>query len=356
LRRRSDPLVLCLWLCLSRTASAYDPPGLTLETGSPDALCPDLGQTREAVKRRLGSLEVAGRRGWRVRYTIGHAPEGNPRDFVRLELFTPEGALELARDLPMRGESCSTMAEVIALVLDRHFRSLSLEDHSSSSSALPDASELSTESDSAVIDETPKEVGAPSAPVTSARVVSRPSRHTTAAGAATPGRSSLILTAELSETTHGSRQALGLRGLAGLGRNLHFGGMVSFDLAHETQALRRGGRVEASSSQTRAFLAWGLPFGPLLTYAGPGFGLRLQRGQAEDLPRSTDLFRAIWTGGLEAGLAVHIERRFVIQAAGALELTLRPLSGKYYVEDEEVLRPSSIQGWVGLGAGYAFYP
>jgi hypothetical protein len=63
-----------------------DVAGFTLETGSPDALCPELETAREVAQRRLGSLVVEGRRGWHARYTIAHAPDGLPRDFVRLEL------------------------------------------------------------------------------------------------------------------------------------------------------------------------------------------------------------------------------------------------------------------------------
>jgi len=73
--------VALLW---ASEASARESGGFTLETGSPDALCPELEMTREIVARRLGSLIVEGRKGWLGRYTIGHAPAGNPRDFVRL--------------------------------------------------------------------------------------------------------------------------------------------------------------------------------------------------------------------------------------------------------------------------------
>src|SRR5690242_17602895 len=98
--------------------------GLRIETGSPDALCPELESTRAAVRRRLGELVVPDGPGFVARYTIGHAPAGTPRDFVRLELRGSDGLVLLERDLPLEGESCSTMAEVIALVLDRYFRAL----------------------------------------------------------------------------------------------------------------------------------------------------------------------------------------------------------------------------------------
>src|SRR5690606_25269599 len=122
--RRLVAVALGLGLELGTGVARATSPGLSVETGSPDALCPDLNRTREAVGRRLGALEVPSGRGWRARYTIGHAPEGSPRDFVRLELFAPDGRVRLTRNLPLGSDSCSAMADVIALVLDRYFRSL----------------------------------------------------------------------------------------------------------------------------------------------------------------------------------------------------------------------------------------
>src|SRR5262249_7409810 len=55
---------------------------------------------------------------------IVHAPEKDG-DRVRLELFDPKGDRKLERDLPLAGESCSTMSQVVALVLERYFSDLS---------------------------------------------------------------------------------------------------------------------------------------------------------------------------------------------------------------------------------------
>jgi hypothetical protein len=98
-------------------------PGLRVETGSPDALCPDLAAAQAAVMARLGVVGVNGHAGWTARYTSWHAPD-QEGDFVRLEVTDPSGIQRLVRDLPLAGESCSTMAQVIALVLDRYFREL----------------------------------------------------------------------------------------------------------------------------------------------------------------------------------------------------------------------------------------
>src|SRR5262245_66007578 len=72
--------------------------GIVVETDSPDAHCPDLHQTREAVGSRLGTIEGTG---WRARYTIVHDQGEIPRDFVLLELTSPEGETRLRRELPI---------------------------------------------------------------------------------------------------------------------------------------------------------------------------------------------------------------------------------------------------------------
>jgi hypothetical protein len=43
---------------------------------------------------------------------------------VRLELLDPAGTRRLLRDLPRQGESCATLSQAIALVVERYFREL----------------------------------------------------------------------------------------------------------------------------------------------------------------------------------------------------------------------------------------
>lgn len=96
---------------------------LSVETGSPDALCPALKQTTDAIHARLGTLKSE-QPGWRARYTVGHAPGTGQGDFIRLELFDPNQRLQLARELPVGHASCSTLAQSIAIVLSGYFESL----------------------------------------------------------------------------------------------------------------------------------------------------------------------------------------------------------------------------------------
>ena len=95
--------------------------GLHVETSTPDALCPDLGQVREAAQARLGDIEADG--AWRASYALIHRPDRDEAgDVVRLELHDPMGRLRLRRDLPRAGESCAALAGALVVVLDAYFR------------------------------------------------------------------------------------------------------------------------------------------------------------------------------------------------------------------------------------------
>jgi hypothetical protein len=90
--------------------------GLSVDSPSPDALCPPLEETRQAVAARLGNVELEGT--WQARYVLVHRAQG---DFVSLSLRDPDGVLRMERQLPVQGGSCATLSRVIALVLERFF-------------------------------------------------------------------------------------------------------------------------------------------------------------------------------------------------------------------------------------------
>lgn len=90
--------------------------GLSVDSLSPDALCPPLEETRQAVAARLGSVELEGT--WHATYLLVHRTQG---DFVSLSLRDPNDVLRLKRELPVQGGSCTTLSRVIALVLERFF-------------------------------------------------------------------------------------------------------------------------------------------------------------------------------------------------------------------------------------------
>jgi hypothetical protein len=118
-------LLACLTGCtVGRAAHAAESSvDLSVETGSPDALCPDLAATRRAVHDRIGQLALEGEQRWVARYTIGHAPSGGG-DYVQLVLKDGTETVRLERRLPLAGESCDTVVQAIALVLERYFREL----------------------------------------------------------------------------------------------------------------------------------------------------------------------------------------------------------------------------------------
>lgn len=111
------------WLLLAITVG-FQPTEFRLDTDTPDALCPELAMTRDTVRKRLGTLEVEGGGTWQGRYSTVHDPTGSHGDYVRLVIIDPAGAEKAVRQLPIRGESCATVAQAIALVIDGFFRDL----------------------------------------------------------------------------------------------------------------------------------------------------------------------------------------------------------------------------------------
>jgi len=71
------------WLLLTLGGIAHATE-FQLDTDTPDALCPELSMTREAVRRRLGQLETEAGGGWRGSYSIVHDPSGRRGDHVYL--------------------------------------------------------------------------------------------------------------------------------------------------------------------------------------------------------------------------------------------------------------------------------
>jgi hypothetical protein len=351
-RRRGLALLFALAfpalaLSATRRAEAQREPGLSIETGSPDALCPELESTRAAVRRRLGELIVpGGSSGYRARYTIGHAPVGSPRDFVRLELFGPEGNLQLERDLPLESESCSTMAEVIALVLDRYFRALLARE--------PAAGEVRAEPPS----------GQPELPPVAPEEVPLTAEATPAAAPATVSVSEPRATPTPSE--HGLRlvafelawrspaaPALGARALFEAWPRVYVGGALHVGLLSESEALPAGGEVSSRDATLRAHLGWGPQLGSVRTYVGPALCFGLERATS-DLEESNVGVRALWAAGLEAGALWLTDEGWSFGATAALDVSIAKLGGRFYVQDQEVLEPPSVRAWLGMAVGHDF--
>lgn len=342
--------------CLAQRALA-EQGGLIIETGSPDALCPELTSTRAAVSRRLGELIVpGGSSGFRARYTIAHAPVGSPRDFVRLELYGPEGTLQLSRDLPLEGESCSTMAEVIALVLDRYFRALlaherpGADDEVAAAAALPAASAPPPPAEAPL----PRAAHEPSpAPSSGDTLPSDAGPSHEASSEAAPNESDgLALAAFELAFRSPDMPALGVRGMLEPWPQIYVGTALHVGLRSETEGLAEDGQVSSRDATWRIHAGWGPQLGPVRTYVGPGVCLGIARGSGDGLPQRSSGYRATWAAGLDAGAQWVTTEGWAFGAAAALDITV--LSGRFDIDREEVLAPDRVQGWLGMSVGHAF--
>jgi len=322
--RRLSIVWLGVALLRATPAAALESDGFALETGSPDALCPELETTREIVARRLGSLVVEGHKGWLARYTIGHAPSGTPRDFIRLELFSPEGTVELLRDLPIEGASCRTMGEVIALVLDRYFRGLGEGD------------ERPPESNAAV---TPPANSDPS-PVA-------PRLN---------GEQHIVLARRLSAeyvvTRPVAQSWLGFRASEALGKAVEAALALRVGLTPLEERAAEGASVEARTANARLGLAWRFSLPPGLLHLGGAVSLAVDHATTRGLVDPTDRTRVGWSAGAEAGFVAPLGRSLFCETSVFADFLGG--SGHFLVGEREVLSPPRLTlGW-SLGFGYAW--
>ncbi len=279
------------WVLIWLAASSLSP-GLRVETGSPDALCPEQGATQAAIESRLGVVGVDGRAGWTARYTNWHVPDED-RDFVRLEVTDPSGTRRLERDLPLAGESCSTMAHVIALVLDRYFREL-------------DGGRESTP-----------------APV----VENAPPRERHGAGAVLGLSAGAIMTA--------ARPAV-LATLALEEHHLRLAVEAGWSPDSPSQPIGDAGSVSLTTSlPVRLAAGWRGHFGPLHMHGGPELLFAYERARARVAVPGENSRLAIGVG-VQAGAALPLGHRLRLTALAALDRVLD--QGRFTVDDREVLQ------------------
>jgi hypothetical protein len=268
---------------------------------------------------------------------------------VRLELFGPEGALQLSRDLPLEGESCSTMAEVIALVLDRYFRALlagepeeeEVQEGSPPGPAPPTGSAPPTLLPSPA----GRTMGSPAG--TSARELP---------AASAPGSRSdrLALVAFELGFRNPAQPALGARVMTEPWPSLYLGAALHVGLMSESEEPAGGGEVSSRDATLRAYLAWGPKLGPVHTYIGPGFRFGISRGSGRGLPQRDVGYRAMSGAGLDAGAIWVTSDGWSFGASAALDVSFPELSGRFYIDGQEVLEPKPLRGWIGMAVGYAF--
>jgi hypothetical protein len=258
-------------LTLSATAHAVPASeGLLVETGSPDALCPDLRATREAIRSRLGTLALDGdQQGWTARYTAGHAP-GSAGDFVRLELFDPGGARRLVRDLPRSDESCETLSQAIALVVERYFRELA---------------------------PAPVSAAAPLEPAVPSGSTSEPPRR----GASELLSPRLALGVAVGFASAQPGAVAGLQAGYWVWPDLHVELSAAADLGSRSEQLGAA-RVELRSYPVQLGLGWGRRFHAWDSFVGPELRCTLERARGVGLGSFDPAPGAELSAGLGAGL------------------------------------------------------
>jgi hypothetical protein len=304
---------------------------LTVETGSPDALCPDLTSTEAAVSARLGRLESEDAAGWRLRYTIGHAPNATSGDFVRVELYDPEGTLRLTRDLPLAGESCATMARVVALVVDRFFRTMVAEQHAEATSdpsrhALPTSEPNVEEADR------------------SERAVAGSDQQPLS-----------LLAVQAGMTVPPALPTLGLEFVTRATSGLSVGSSATWVVLPRSEQLERGARAELRSAVFRLSLAANFPFDGGRATLGPTAGYAAEWGSTSGLPESSVEYRSVLAGGAAASLLLVVASNWALELSGIVEAPFRPFGGAFRVDGHEVLEPPVVRGWLAVGFGPAWF-
>jgi hypothetical protein len=296
--------------------------GLTIETGSPDAHCPDLAMTQKAADERLGILAVEGPGKWKAIYTIVHAPEKDG-DHVHLELFNPKGARKLERDLPLAGESCATMAQVVALVLERYFSDLSQERDRpapapSGSARTPEAA-LTQKADEGDVYSAAFFLGA---------------------GWLTPP----------------SAAAIDVGARFWVHRRVHLGLGVAWSPSQEEQQVGPPeGTARLSVVPVRASLGfgWDASFGYF--YLGPDALVSFDRGTTEGITVPSDGRRIVFGLGATGGAFLWLKKPLALTFEAAVDATLPLANSQFVVSQQEVLTQQWVQGFAALGLSYVIF-
>jgi hypothetical protein len=321
---------------------------LVVETGSPDALCPNVKLVTEAVHARLGTLKEE-QAGWRARYTIGHAPGTDEGDFIRLEVFDPTAQVRFTRDLPILNETCATLAQTIAIVVGTYFTSLAsmdrIEDTTEQNTPVPVAEPVKDP----IIDEKKASLVNNRLPPDSQSVKSPKSLRpkTTASGF----RHSFG--AGITTTISSMSRGLAICYVGAPGGHSNFGGIISIPLERTSEAVYEGS-VEMSSIRGRFWYGPRIGSASYSLGAGPSLMIGLDSAEARELDEFREKKRFAMALGLltDATLWVYPPIGFGFQ--GGFELNARTMSRRFVVEgptrnlDKEVHVPPWFNGFIGL--------
>ncbi len=305
--------------------------GLRVETSTPDALCPDLGQVRAAALARLGDIEADG--DWNASYALIHRPDGaEAGDVVRLELHDPAGRLRLQRELPRAGESCASLAQALVVILDAYFRHPTDTEELAAAGPAP-----------------------PPEPVGRAAVV---------APAAPPSERLVVdLSAGWSGAWRGAERqspvlALGLR--AALAPLWWAGVEGTWLTSSETQTF---GTLSASLSSygLRGFVARDLLHGAgARLLVGPEVMVGLDRADGGTLLDGTRETRSSFGAGLRAQLRLRLVHALWFSVLATFDYAPGAWGGKVAIRDSqsneiEIFPPSRVRLMVGAGLSWAVF-
>jgi hypothetical protein len=342
---------LLLWLMASG--------GLRVETGTPEALCPDIGQVRAEMRARLGDIEAQGNGDWLASYTLVHRPDATEGgDIVRLQLTDPAGRLRLRRDLVRAGESCAALARAVVVVLDAYFRH--------PAPAQDDARDAQV----AVVNRTP----VATATATATR---------TGAAAPAPAAEEVRLALDLSAAWAGGwaggggapagpALALGLR-LAIVPSSWWVGLEGAWMLSKQSADLAAGAGRDPNSTASsgtesaslrslalRGFVARDLTrTDRLALLVGPEILLELDQADGAALRDGSKQTRASWGGGARGQFELRLARRAFVSFVAAVDYGPEAWGGTFVVQtatgEQEIFPTSHFRLLLGAGLGLAVF-
>ena len=302
---------------------------LQVDTSTPDALCPDLGQVREAARARLGDIEAEG--AWHASYALIHRPDGRETgDVVRLRLHDPSGHLRLQRDLPRAGESCAALARALVVVLDSYFR------HPSD-----DAAPAFT----ARGEPAPTLAAARPQPAPPAQRLALDMRGGWSGGWSGGQQSSPLL-------------ALGLR--LSVAPPAWWVGLEGTWLVTQQAWSVGSARATERSYAVRGFLARDLlGGGGVALLVGPEAVLALDRADGASLPQGAARLRASFGGGLRAHFQLALTRQVSLGLVAAADYLPAAWGGSFWINrsamQTEIFPASRVRLMIGAGVSWAVF-
>lgn len=320
---------------------------LSVETGSPDALCPALKETTEAIHARLGTLKSE-QPGWRARYTLGHAPDSGQGDFIRLELFDPRQQLQLLRELPVGQASCSTLAQSIAIVVSGYFASLAPADDDEPVRAAADPVTKVHPDRRRVNDSL-----APLQGVGVARASETPVQRPPADTATEPSRGTpLVFGAGFSLPFASYGRGLGLSCAGSLNQATGYGVLLTLPLERTSTPVDIG-RVYMWSARARFWYGLRAAVGPVAGSIGPSLSLGLDSAYARGLDEPKRQQRMVVAIGLLLDATYWIYSALGLGLQAGMDLGDKLTSRRFVVlsphaePEQAVHAPRWVNGFVG---------